>query len=254
VVRSTADRGGQGMTPMAMRRSNDEEHRGLPRGRSRLPEAMVQRDQRQRILRAMVETVAEKGYAAATVGEVVARARVSRSSFYAQFSDKENCFVTASAEGRGRLFARVRKAARGVPSKSPAELRLRAALRAYLTSLRDEPALATVLYVEWLGVRSRGVPRLAGPRQDFAAMTAAWHAQARRSHPGWPEVPPGVFVALIGATEELVREQVWGGHIDRLPELEEVVVAVHLRLLTDISWSADPRSRPIAASQSTTGA
>ncbi|MGA8015766.1 MAG: helix-turn-helix domain-containing protein, partial [Candidatus Dormiibacterota bacterium] len=112
---------------MAVRRLNDGEHHGLPRGRSRLPEALVQRDQRERILRSMVETVAEQGYAAATVGEVVARARVSRSSFYAQFSDKEDCFVTASAEGRSRLFARVRKAARRVPSKSPPELRLRAA-------------------------------------------------------------------------------------------------------------------------------
>ncbi len=202
----------------------------------------------------MVEIVAEKGYAAATVGEVVTRARVSRSSFYAQFSDKEGCFVEASAEGRSRLFVRVRKAARGVSLKSPPELRLRAALRAYLCCLRDEPALATVLYVEWLGVRSRGVPRLEGGRDDFAAMTAAWHARARRRHPGWPEVPPRVFVALIGATEELVREQVWGGHIERLPELEEVVVAVHLRLLTDITRPADWQEPPPAASQPTTGA
>ena len=226
------------MSEMAVRRVRDEEHRGLPRGRSRLPPALVQRDQRERILRSMIETVAERGYAAATVGEVVARARVSRSSFYAQFSDKEGCFVAASAEGRSRLFARVRQAARSLPSGSPAELRLRAALRAYLISLRDEPALATVLYVEWLGVRSRDVQRLASGRDDFASMTAAWHAQARRRHPRWPEVPPTVFVALTGATEELVRERVWGGHIDRLPELEDVLVAVHLRLLTDISWLA----------------
>ncbi len=148
----------------------------------------------------------------------------------------------------------MRKAARRVPSKSPPELRLRAALRAYLSSLRDEPALATVLYVEWLGVRSRGVPPHAGWRDDFAAMTAAWHAQARRSHPRWPEVPAKVFVALIGATEELVREQVWGGHIDRLPELEEVVVAVHLRLLTDITPPADSQEQLAVASQPTTGA
>lgn len=243
------------MKPMALRRTGDEEHRGLPRGRSRLPEAMVQRDQRERILRSMIETAAERGYAAVTVGEVVARARVSRSSFYAQFSGKEDCFVTASAEGRGRVFARVRQAVRSLPAEVAPELRLRAALRAYLVSLRDEPALATVIYVEWLGVRSRDLQRLEGGHDTFAAMTAAWHAQARQHHPGWPEVPPAVFVALTGATEELVREQVWGGHIDRLPELEDVVVAVHLRLLTDIGRSYDrPRERAAAAPRRRSGA
>jgi AcrR family transcriptional regulator len=223
---------------MAVRQVSDGQRRALPRGRSSLPEAMVQRDQRERILRAMIETVAENGYSSATVGEVVARARVSRSSFYAQFADKEDCFVAASADGRSRLFARVRREVRSLPADSPPELRLRAALRAYLCSLRDEPALATVFYVEWLGVRSRGVPRLAGGHDDFAAMTAAWHAQARRNHPSWPQVPDRVFVALTGATEELVREQVWGGRIDRLPELEDVLVAMHLRLLTDAAWPA----------------
>jgi len=224
------------MRPMAERAPRVEPHRGLPRGRSRLPEAMVQRDQRDRILRSMIETVAEKGYAAVTVGEVVSRARVSRSSFYAQFAGKEDCFVAASTEGRARLVAEVRHAVRNLPADSPDELRLRAALHAYLTALRDDRALAVVIYVEWLGVRSRGVERLVEGREAYSATTAAWHAQARKHHPEWPEVPSSVFVALTGAIEELVRQQVWGGHIERLPELEDVLVAMHLRLLTDASW------------------
>jgi AcrR family transcriptional regulator len=238
---------------VAVPRTKDTEHRGLPRGRSRLPEALVQQDQRGRMLRAMIETVAEKGYAAVTVGEVVARARVSRSSFYQQFADKENCFVIASAEGRRRFFDRVRAAARGLPADSPSELRLRAALRAYLIFLRDEPALATVIYVEWLGVRSGSPKRLAGgdddvaamDRREFAAMTATWHALARQHHPQWPEVPHEVFVALTGATEELVRELIYARRIERLPDLEDVLVAMHLRLLTDRSWTdslAAPRT------------
>lgn len=243
------------MTPAAAHPARDEAERGLPRGRSRLPPALVRRHQRERILRSMIETVAEKGYAAVTVAEVVARARVSRSSFYAQFSDREDCFVTASAEGRRSIFDRVRSAVRDLPAESPDELRLRAGLRSYLVSLRDEPALATVLYVEWLGVRSRGVPQLAGAHDDFAALTAAWHARARPRHPRWPEVPSKLFVALIGATEELVREQVWSGHIERLPELEEMLVAMHLRLLTDVSWPPASTAQGAASpSEPTTGA
>jgi AcrR family transcriptional regulator len=41
----------------------------------------------------MVGAVAAKGYAATTVADVLVRARVSRSAFYEQFRDKEDCFL-----------------------------------------------------------------------------------------------------------------------------------------------------------------
>ena len=144
-----------------------ELHRALPRGRNRLPVALVRRDQRERLLRSMIDAAAERCYAAVTVGEVVARARVSRSSFYAQFESKEDCFVAASTEGRARLVAQVRQAVRRLPAGSSDELRLRVALRAYLVSHRDDPALATVVYVEWLGVRSRDLERLVAGHDSF---------------------------------------------------------------------------------------
>jgi AcrR family transcriptional regulator len=225
---------------MAVERIKSQPFRGLPRGRSRLPEAEVQRAQRRRILRSMLEAVAERGYAAVTVTEVVGRARVSRSSFYAQFAGKEDCFVAASGEGRRRLFAHVRRAARRADAGGGDELRLRAALRAYLEFLHGDAALATVFYVEWLGVRG-GAQKLASARDDFAAMTAAWHRRARRRHPGWPEVPATVFRALTGATEELVRERVQAGRLQRLLELEDVLVGLHLRVLTDMTWQEDWR-------------
>jgi AcrR family transcriptional regulator len=225
---------------MAVERIEGQQFRGLPRGRSRLPRAEVQRAQRRRILRSMIEAVAEKGYVAVTVTEVVGRARVSRSSFYAQFADKEECFVAASGEGRRRLFAHVRRAARRAEGTDVDELRLRAALRAYLEFLDGDTALATVFYVEWLGVRG-GAQKLASARDDFAAMTAAWHARARRHHPEWPEVPADVYLALTGATEELVREQVQGGRTKRLLDLENVLVGLHLRVLTDMAWQEERR-------------
>lgn len=225
---------------MAVERIKDQQFRGLPRGRSRLPRAEVQRAQRRRMLRSMLEAVAESGYAAVTVTEVVGRARVSRSSFYAQFADKEDCFVAASGEGRRRLFAHIRRAVRRADGTGVDELRLRAALHAYLEFLDGDPALATVFYVEWLGVRG-GAQKLASARDDFAAMTAAWHARARPRHPAWPEVPALVYLALTGATEELVREQVQAGRLRGLLKLEDVLVGLHLRVLTDMTWQEERR-------------
>src|ERR1700679_3296253 len=64
-------------------------------GRHHLPREDVARSQRERMLVAMLQSVAELGYATTTVADVVAGAAVSRSTFYAQFADKEACFVAA---------------------------------------------------------------------------------------------------------------------------------------------------------------
>jgi AcrR family transcriptional regulator len=62
----------------------------LPRGRHSLSRAEIATDQSQRILSATARVVYERGYAAATVGEIIATARVSRKAFYSQFRDREH--------------------------------------------------------------------------------------------------------------------------------------------------------------------
>jgi AcrR family transcriptional regulator len=209
---------------------------GLPRGRHRLPSEQVSDDQRRRILRAMVAVVAEQGFAATTVAEVVRRAKVSRTSFYAQFADREACFVAAIAAGRRLLVDAVSTAVQDQPvSASDVDL-LRAGLRAYLAFLRDEPAFATAFYLELPSVGRQGGERLAEARSKLTARTAVWHSRARTRHPDWPQVPAEVYRALTAATEELVSARVRAGEADRLPELEDVVVALHLRLLTEGAW------------------
>ncbi len=48
--------------------------------------------------------------------------------------------------------------------------------------------------------------------------------------------PPPSIEPLTGATEELVREQVHAGRLRGLLELEDVLVGMHLRVLTDMTW------------------
>ena len=59
----------------------------------------MERSQRERLLAAMADAVAEKGYANTAVADVLTRAGVSRATFYAQFRDKEECFCAAYAAG-----------------------------------------------------------------------------------------------------------------------------------------------------------
>src|SRR3984957_6944617 len=69
--------------------------RQLPAGRHGLSRSFVVRDQRERILAAVADVVAEKGYSAMTVEDVVGRAGVSRRTFYDQFADKREAFFAA---------------------------------------------------------------------------------------------------------------------------------------------------------------
>jgi AcrR family transcriptional regulator len=69
--------------------------------------------QRARLLEGITQAVAEKGYADATVADAVRAARVSRGTFYALFSSKEECFLEAYRHGVEVLEQRIDAAVRG---------------------------------------------------------------------------------------------------------------------------------------------
>src|SRR6516162_935934 len=98
---------------------------GLPRGRSRLPEPAVQASQRDRLPRATVAAVAQKGYASVTVADIVRRARVSRAAFYLHFRGREECFLAATRRGGQLLSGYVVEAAAAVPDDADDEDKLR---------------------------------------------------------------------------------------------------------------------------------
>ena len=211
---------------------------GLPRGRSRLPLPAVRASQRERLLRSVIAAVSESGYLAVTVADIVRRARVSRAAFYAHFADKEECFLAATAEGRELMIARVVAATRGLPAGSCDEDVLRVACRAYLAFLASEPAFATVFYVHMPTAGPGVADRLDAAAGLFADLNQKWHQRGREHHPEWPSVPPEAYLALAGATDELVRSMVRAGRTNALPELEETVVSLHLAVLTARPWAA----------------
>ncbi|HLH83848.1 MAG TPA: TetR/AcrR family transcriptional regulator [Trebonia sp.] len=211
---------------------------GLPRGRNSLPAPDVRAFQLERLRRAVIAAVAESGYPAVTVADIVRRARVSRAAFYAHFAGKEDCFLAATREGGRLLIGRVVAATRGLPAGTPDEDVLRAGFRAFLGFLAGEPAFARVFYVDMPAAGPRAVERLEAAGGRFAEMTARWHRRARRRHAAWPSVPGEAYLALAGATEALVRSRVRGGRTDALPELEDTLVSLHLAVLAARPWPA----------------
>ena len=210
---------------------------GLPRGRSRLPLRAVRASQRERLLHAVIAAVSESGYPAVTVADIVRRARVSRAAFYAHFANKEECFLAATGEGRELWIARILSATRALPDGADDEDLLRAAYRGFLTFLADEPAFAQVFYIHMPAAGPAAVSRLDAAPRLFADLNRRWHQRARERHPQWPAVPPEAYLALAGATAELVRSTVYAGRTGTLPDLEDTLVSLHLAVFAGRPWA-----------------
>jgi AcrR family transcriptional regulator len=75
----------------------------LPKGRHRLPAGVVLRVQRARIIGGTAKVVSERGYADATVSDIVAASHVARDVFYKSFANKQEAFLAAQQHGTARL-------------------------------------------------------------------------------------------------------------------------------------------------------
>lgn len=167
----------------------------LPRGRKDLSREEVLASQRGRMLAAIAEAVAEKGYAAATVADVITRARVSRATFYESFANKEDCFVAAYEAAADVLAAQVSRSV----STTSGDLRtkLRAAMRTYCDLLAANQATARALIIE-----SAASPALRAARaRNFAAWAKMLEnfADTAQSPP-----PPMAGTATVGALTQLL--------------------------------------------------
>jgi AcrR family transcriptional regulator len=203
------------------------EPRALPRGPHQLAREQVLESQRGRMLDAIAEAVAAKGYAATTVGDVVSGAGVSRKTFYEHFADKEECFLAAWDTGVELLLDAI-VASRDVGADPIA--RMRAGLRAYLGTLAAEPAFARSFLIEVVAAGPRAESRRAEVHARFAELLATLHEQSRRDRPELPEVPAAVARAAVGAINELVSDYVRAGRTAQLLELEDTILYLELVL------------------------
>jgi AcrR family transcriptional regulator len=195
----------------------------LPTGRHRLSREDVARSQRDRLLVAMLLSVAERGYNATTVADVVARASVSRSTFYAQFADKEACFIAAYGFAMDYAIQQIGTAAAGLPPDIWRE-RVRSDLTTYLTLLASEPELAITLHVEVLAAGPAALEHRAQMLGLLASRIANFNELARSSDPGLPPLPPAVFALYTGGLDELIRDRLRTASPEALRELVEPVL------------------------------
>jgi AcrR family transcriptional regulator len=184
----------------------------LPRGRHGLPREYVAQNQRERLLAALAECLAEKGYERTTVASIGKRAGVSKSDFYKHFESKDACFVAAYDGAVERIRGQTIEACAGDPDWAR---RVLVALRSLLDMLAAEPAQAQLVLVE--GLRAgRGVyDRYQVALQGFVPLL-----REGAPVPANGQAPPeATDEAVVGGIASLLARRVLAGETAHLPEL-----------------------------------
>jgi AcrR family transcriptional regulator len=185
---------------------------------------LSERPQRARLLEAMVQAVAEKGYEAATVSDAVRLARVSRGTFYELFDSKEACLLAGYRVGYEVLEERISSAVREA-TQWREELRL--GIRAYLQTLEHDPLFARVYLLEAEVVWAERDEIL----DRFARRYAKTFAKSGR-----PTPPLEALNLLAVGVHALACARVRAGK--GVLDLEDILVGCAVRLVTkEESWT-----------------
>jgi AcrR family transcriptional regulator len=184
--------------------------RRLPPGPHGIPAELVERNQRERLIAAMAEVCAERGYAGSSVADVAKRAGVSTASFYRQFKDRRECMLASFEELFGRLLEQIERACAG-EAEPAARARVGAETAAAL--LAADPPTAGLLSVEILAVGSDGVRAQHDAIERLAARLRGPDASASAQFPdtAW---------AVVAAMVARVARRVAGGEAPSAAELE----------------------------------
>lgn len=218
----------------------------LPRGRHKLSASTVRESQRRRLLRAMLESVADHGYDATSVPQVVARARVSRNAFYELFNDKLECFLALCEELSEQLLQETFAGATGTNWRDA----LRDGAGRYLRWWQARPLFSRAYLVELPHAGPRAIAHRDRAYDLFRErfdLLAGW---ARQQETGLAELQPTATRFVVWAITELVAAEVAAGRTEELPVLEDEIVWLVERLLAEPSLQPRPRPRSRSRSRS----
>lgn len=173
--------------------------------------------QRTRLLGAAIRIAGSEGYAGMTVSAVIAKAGVSRKTFYEFFSDREDIFLAAFDLVAEHALAGARRAYDGGDDWPQ---RLRSVLAVGLDALAAHPHEARTCFVEVLAAGPRALKRRDAAMREFMQFLSPGY-EAARAAGGTETIPPVMPEAIVGAIFEIVYARVLQDRTAELPELLE---------------------------------
>lgn len=181
---------------------------------------------RRRLLAALCASIAEKGYRATTVADIVRGARTSRRTFYEHFDGKEECFIALLSDTNGQMIRRIADA---VDRRAPWREQVRQAVGAWISGAESEPALTLswIRDVPALGEAARGLQR--DMMEGFIVLVQQLCDSATLRAEGIEPVSRPLAIMLLGGLRELAATTVEDG--GRIGDITEVAVRAAISLL-----------------------
>jgi AcrR family transcriptional regulator len=180
-------------------------------------------DQRRRILRAVGEVVAKRGYGDVTVELIVKRAHVSYKTFYKHFSSKEECFLALFDSASG--FAEKAVAEKLAAEDRPWAEQVVVALRTLTDLIVEEPIISRAVVVEAPTVG----PTILGRYERLTKSLVPLFRDGRELNPRGGELPETIEDTLAGSVFWSAYQRLIVGEAERLPELLPDVTELVLR-------------------------
>ena len=192
----------------------------------------VERSQRDRLLWGAVESIAEQGYAATSVAEIIRRAGVSRTTFYQLFEDKLDCFLAAYRMASGVVAAVLaEELVRIEADRDVAPIdQLDRLLDAYLRTLADNPVLSRVFLVEVYAAGPEAIAQRRASLDQFVDLVAATHRDASGLLGSGPDQRFAAQV-LVEAVSSMVTTATGAGDVASLPDLRAPLIELAARML-----------------------
>ena len=210
---------------MADSRSLSERLAKLPPGRHLIPRDFVSQNQRERMLLATAELVAERGYQKTTIELIAKTARVALVTFYEHFANKEECFLAAFDENvaaAGEVFAEL------LDPEQPWVDQISTGLEVLLEMVVSEQARAKLCIVEAQAAGTESLARY----QSMLERVAPKLREGRELNPRASRLPDGLEVAIAGGLMWLVHQRLVSDRVDDLkgllPEMLQVTLTPYV--------------------------
>jgi AcrR family transcriptional regulator len=179
--------------------------------RPELPREFVASHKRKRMMEAIAELTAERGYEATKIADIVRRAAVARKTLYDNFDGKEDLFLSAIDSAMGEMRVAVEEACEG---DDASEAGIAAGLGALLEWVGEHPAAARMCMVEAISATPSSARLYDAGMRDFVELL-------RKKAPQGLDLPETMEESLVGGVAWILQQKIRRGEAEQAGELLE---------------------------------
>ena len=160
--------------------------------------------QRRQVIHGLATSIVGKGYAATTIADIARAARISKSTVYDHFADKESVFLALHREIVAAGLAVVQQAYADSAGVAAWEERVRRVVAAYLAAMTADPVYFRVALVEVAAVSEAARLARREAFDRYAGAMVAITTEAAAAVPGISPLTPALALGALGGINELI--------------------------------------------------